>query len=263
MADAGETARLLVEDQGAVRVLTLANPAKRNAVDAGVLAALETALSQARADGVRCLVLRGEGGKAFSAGYDLTSLTEAAESGPLPDAPLTSALRAMEQPGPPIVAWVNGAAFGAGCELACACDLRVASSGATFGMPPARLGIIYAASGLARVTALTGVSRAKQLFFTGAPLDAATALQWGLVDRVAPPDQGLEETLHLAQSIAANSPRAVQGMRKIFTALAQPRLGEGELSALEEERRAAFRGADAREGRAAFLEKRAPKFEGK
>jgi enoyl-CoA hydratase/carnithine racemase len=257
--------RIAVEDRGTVRLLALENPQRRNAVDAVMLGRLREELERATTDGVRCLVLRGAGEAAFCSGYDLASLAaiEIREDGPLPDAPLLSTLAALSAVGPPVVASVVGAAFGAGCELACACDLRVAEEGAFFCMPPAKLGIIYSAEGLARVSALAGLSRAKEMFFTGERVDARTALSWGLVDRVTPKGDGLGAALSLADAIARNAPLAVQGMRRLFARLGGLDFDREESEAIERSRRASFASEDAREGRAAFLEKRAPVFRGR
>ena len=145
---------------------SIAHPARKNAVDAAVLARIAAETARATADGVRAIVLMGEGAD-FCSGYDLNAveawdpLDLAAE---LPDAPLGRACAALEAAGPPVIAAVEGVAFGAGCELACACDFRVASSKARFSIPPARLGIVYSAEGAARILRLVGLQAARSLF---------------------------------------------------------------------------------------------------
>ncbi len=250
---------LHVEDRERVRLLTLENAARRNALDPTLLARLREELGRAGADGVRCVVLRGHGEKAFCSGYDIEKLGPGTNA----DAEVEETMAAVERCGPPVIAFVNGAAFGAGCELACACDLRVASEGAQLCTPPARLGIVYGTRGISRVMALAGSARAKQMFFTGAPVSAQVALQWGLVDRVLPAEEAFADALALAHSIAANAPLAVQGMKKVFVVLNRPGISSEDEAELARLRRQAFDSADAREGRAAFLEKRSARFEGR
>jgi len=249
---------LRVEDHGPVRLLTMANPGRRNAVDGVLLARLREELERAGTSGARCLVLRGEGERAFSAGYDIEKLGP----GTTADAQVEETMSALERCGPPVIAFVNGAAFGAGCELACACDLRVASEGAQLCVPPARLGIVYGARGIARVAGLVGPSRARQMFFTGAPVSAQVAMEWGLLDRVLPAGEAFADALALARGIADNAPLAVQGMKRIFARLTRPALTEDEEAEFTKLSRQAFDSEDAKEGRAAFLEKRPPKFLG-
>jgi enoyl-CoA hydratase/carnithine racemase len=251
--------------EGGVRALVLCNPSKRNALDPGLLGQLIDALSRPRADGqrVRALLLRGAAeGAAFCSGYDLAALGPAPEDGPLPDDLLQRAFLALESVDAPSVALVDGAAFGAGCELACACDFRVGTDRAVFSMPPARLGVVYAPEGLQRVMALVGPSRAKRMFLAGERLAAKEALEAGLLDEWHP-DAGAEARAEaLCAELAAGAPLAIAGMKRAFRALAAPALSAEERAELHTLRRAAFRSDDAREGRAAFLEKRPPRFRG-
>jgi enoyl-CoA hydratase len=252
-----------VGDDGRVRELTLCNPARRNALDDGLLGALQTELLRAEADGVRALILRGEGEKAFSAGYDLTALPQAAVDGPLPDAALEETLAVLDGLRIPVLALVNGHAFGGGLELAARCDLRLGVSGSQLGMPPCKLGIVYAPRGLARFLMLCGPGGARRLFFTGTPISAEQALELGLLDEVHPTLAEAETAVGiLAHQIAANAPLALSGTRKLFAALEGSLLGAMDIQAASELRRAAFRSSDAREGRDAFLQKRTPNFTG-
>lgn len=254
---------LHVEDRDpGVRVLTLSNPARRNALDDALLASLREALSPEASAGVRALLVRGEGGRAFCAGYDLTRLPEAGEEGPLPDELLGETLRLLEAHPAPSVALVQGAAYGAGCDLALACDLRVGAEDAVLCMPPARLGIIYAADGLRRLTAATRLPFARWMALTGAPVPAARALAEGLLDEVHAADRAEAAALALCESLAGMAPLALAGMKETFRRLA-PRLTPEDEAALRALRRTAFRSEDAREGRAAFQEKRSPRFRGR
>ncbi len=221
-------------------------------------------LARAAKDGVRALVLAGEGGT-FCAGSDLSAV-EAASSGlhldhELPDAPLIRACAALEASPLPIVAALDGPVFGAGAELACACDLRVASPGARFCLPPARLGIVYSPEGCARVARLLGLAQAKRLFFTAAVIDANEARIIGLCEELQAAPSAVARALSLATEMAALSAQSLSGMKRTF-ALLTGSLDADARAELDSLRRAAFQSADAQEGRRAFLERRSPQFNG-
>lgn len=253
-------ARVGITDRpGGVRVITIHHPARKNALDPGAIQALDAAVAPQALAGVRALLIRGEGEDAFCAGYDLNALAEVGPAGELPDDALEAALGRLAASPVPSVALVHGPAFGAGCDLACACDFRVGSDSAVFCMPPARLGVVYAASGIARVAAIVGAPRAKRMFLTAATVRAEEALAWGLLDAVETKAEAEAAAVELAERMAGLAPLAVRGMKRTFAALAA---GQGEAEALRELRRQAFSSGDAREGKAAFLEKRSPRFRG-
>ncbi|HVI74378.1 MAG TPA: enoyl-CoA hydratase-related protein [Anaeromyxobacteraceae bacterium] len=259
-------ALLRAEDRGPVRILTLDHQAKRNAVDFASLAALEEACAAAARDGVRCLVFRGAGDKAFCSGFDIAAIPTGPQEGDRPDLAVERAMEAVEAVPCPTVAFLNGAAFGAGAELAATCDLRVARPGVQIGMPPAKLGVVYAPAGLRRFLHLVGPARARELFFTGRPVDADEALAMGLVDRLVPADRAEGAALALAAEIAGNAPLAVQGMKRVLRLLeaaAERGFTAEEREEIAQLRRRAFESDDVREGRAAFLEKRPPRFGGR
>ncbi len=254
------------EDHGPVRLVTLDNPQKRNALDFGSLAELSAACAAASDDGVRCLVVRGAGDKAFCSGFDIAAIPVGPTDGDRPDLAVERTMEAVEAVPCPTIAFLNGSAFGAGAELAATCDLRVAGPGVAIGMPPAKLGVVYAPAGLRRFLHLVGPSRAREMFFTGRPVDAGEALAIGLVDRVVPADEAEEATLALAEEIARNAPLAVQGMKRILRLLdaaAERGFTDEEREEISRLRRRAFASDDVREGRQAFLEKRPPRFRGR
>jgi len=258
-------AKIRIEDRGFVRVLTIDNPGKRNAFDYGSLAELTLACARAAEDRVRCLVLRGAGEQAFSSGFDIDAMEGDGPDGDRPDLATERAMEAVEAVPCPTVAFVNGAAFGAGCELAATCDLRIASQGAKLGMPPAKLGVVYAAAGVRRFLALVGPAHTREMFFTGRPVDAEKALAMGLVDRVASPVDAEAAALALAEEIASNAPLAVQGMKRILRLLEETHergLTEAERMEVASLRTRAFESADLREGRAAWAGRRPPRFRG-
>jgi enoyl-CoA hydratase/carnithine racemase len=235
---------------GGIRVVTVSNPKKRNALDPKLLGELKAAF--APADGVRALLLRGEGDH-FCSGYDLAGLESIPETGPLPDDPLQEALSAVEAYPVPTVACVRGGAFGAGAELALTCDLRLFGDDATFCLPPAKLGVIYAPQGIRRLRDVVGPARAKLIFFTGRRYSATQSLALGLCEELHPAMLLEETAVKLCEELAANAPLAIAGMKRIFR-------GDTDVREL---RRAAFRSEDAKEGRSALMEKRAAKFNGR
>jgi enoyl-CoA hydratase/carnithine racemase len=250
-----------VEDrEGGVRVLTLANPARKNALDDRLLGLLEAAL--APPPHVRAFLVRGAGGT-FCSGYDLTNLGPPAPDGRLPDDPLMAFLSRLERHPLPSVALVQGAAFGAGFDLACACDFRVGTPDTLFCMPAARLGLVYSAEGMARAARRVGLSRAQALFLTARRLDGPTALAWGLLDDCQPAEDAEASALELCRTLAAHAPLAMSGMREVFGLLGRPPLTEEERARARALRAAAFGSEDAKEGRAAFLERRPPRFQGR
>lgn len=253
-------AHLLARDLGTVREFTISHPERMNALDDGLLHELDAALTAAEREGVRALILRGEGQRAFCAGYDLTALP-AATDGALPDDLLGRVFDRLDTVPFPVLALIEGVCFGGGLELAARCDLRIATPSARFGFPPARLGIVYAPRGLLRLQALVGSSRLAQLAFAAEVWEAPTAQLHGLIDEVLP--EAELHTLALARRMAEQAPLAIAGMRRTLRraeAMQAAALEGPELRAL---RRQAFDSEDAKEGKAAFLEKRTPRFHGR
>jgi enoyl-CoA hydratase/carnithine racemase len=249
-----------------VRILTIDNPAKRNALDFAILSQLSAACAAAAAEGVRCLVLRGAGDRAFCSGFDIEAIPTGPQEGDRPDLAVERTMEAVAAVPCPTIALLNGAAFGAGGELAVTCDMRVAREGVSIGMTPARLGVVYPPPGLRRFLHLVGPAHTREIFFTGRPVPAERALAIGLVDRVLPATEAEAAALALAEEIALNAPLAVQGMKRVFRLLeesAERGLTDAEREEVALLRRRAFESDDVREGRAAFLEKRAPRFSGR
>jgi enoyl-CoA hydratase/carnithine racemase len=242
---------------GVVR-LTISNPAKRNALDRGVLDGLVSALGAVDA---RCVILTGEG-DVFSAGYDIADLSPdalAEEAAELLTHPFEAAVSALDAVPVPVVAALGGHAFGGALELAVTCDLRVCAPGARLGMPPARLGVVYSHTGLRRFVDAIGSARTRELFLTARHLSASEALSWGLVNEVVPDVDS--RAVALAAEMAALSPLSQRGNKRMLRALIPPLEAglEAELRALRD---AAFRSDDFAEGVRAFTEKRQPKWRG-
>jgi enoyl-CoA hydratase/carnithine racemase len=241
--------------------LTIDNQAKRNALDRELLDAFAAALREVEC---RCLLLTAAG-STFSAGYDIRNLAGDAEAGDVVAAHFQAALATLDAFRFPVVAALNGHAIGGGLELALACDLRIAASGAKLGMPPARLGLIYSHTGLRRFVDTIGAPRTRELFFTARYVPAEVALEWGLVNRVVGAKELASEAVELAAGIAANAPLSLQGSKRAIRALlaAEGALDPEVARELVALREACFRSEDFREGVRAFGEKRAPEWKGR
>jgi len=248
-------------DHPAERVarLTIANPAKRNALDQAILDAIAEVVPSLDA---RCLLLTGSAGM-FSAGYDIGDFPVevfAQEAERLVAHPFSEAIAALRSYPYPTAAVLNGHAIGGGLEVALSCDLRLAASGIQLGMPPAKLGLVYSHTGLQRFIEVIGAPRTREMFLVGRRIDAETAERWGLVNQVFAPE-GLEaEALALAAETAGNAPLALQGNKRVIAKLlaADQALDAEVERELVEIRRACFESEDFSEGVRAFAEKRAP-----
>jgi enoyl-CoA hydratase len=245
-----------VEMQGDLAVVTMDRQAALNALNDETLAGLEGAFSALGTDrAVRAVILTGAG-KAFAAGADIK---EMADFSPLE-------ARAYAQRGQrvfnliedfphPVIAAVNGFALGGGCELAMACDLRIASEKAKAGQPEVKLGIIPGFGGTQRLPRILGRSAAKYLLFTGEIISAQRALEIGLFDEVVAPDQLMPRCLEIARTIASRAPVAVSLCKAAVNQGTDTTLGHG-LSHETELFAQTFVTADQKTGMQAFLEKR-------
>jgi enoyl-CoA hydratase/carnithine racemase len=245
--------------------LTISNPAKRNALDHPILDAIAAVLNDI--GDARAVLLTGAGGM-FSSGYDIGEIPDdvfAEEAERLVAHPFASALGALEDCEVPTVAALPGHTIGGGLELALACDLRVAADGILLGMPPAKLGLVYSHTGLRRFLEAIGAPRTRELFLTARNLDARTALDWGLVNRVVGVSDLEGVALDLVQDLAANAPLSVRGnKRAIRELLAAERQLDPEVEReLIELREASFRSEDLREGVRAFGQKRPARWKGR
>jgi enoyl-CoA hydratase len=261
---ASATDLVLVETADGVRTLTINRPDKLNALNAGVMAALERELDTARSDEtVGVLVITGAGEKAFIAGADIGELAKLTPVDGREHALRGQAVVAkLENLGKPVIAAVNGYALGGGCELALACTIRIASENARFGQPEVKLGILPGYGGSQRLARLVGEGRAMQLCLTAEQIDAQEAFRIGLVNKVVPPGQAAAAAGEMARAILANGPIACRYViEAIHRGLAMP-LAEGlVLEATLFGLCAAT--TDMKEGMTAFLEKRKARFTGR
>jgi enoyl-CoA hydratase/carnithine racemase len=255
---------LLDEPADDVVRLTISHPEKRNALDHAILDQLTSILGGLDA---RCVILTGTQGM-FSSGYDIGDIPEdvfSVEAEKLVAHPFTAAITALENYPYATVAALSGHTIGGGLELALSCDLRVARDGIQLGMPPAKLGLVYSHTGLRKFLDAIGEPRTRELFLLGRNVDAATALDWGLIHRVVGESDLQETALDLAEELAANAPLSISGNKRVLRELLS---AAGELDpAVEAElialRKACFASEDLREGVRAFGEKRPARWKGR
>ncbi|HEX6730244.1 MAG TPA: enoyl-CoA hydratase-related protein [Pyrinomonadaceae bacterium] len=255
---------ILCERNKAVTIIRLNRPEKFNAFSAAMsddLFALLDLLQQQQ--DLRVVILTGAGERAFSAGTDIAELDGLTEAEALELSARGQQLCERIESFPvPVIAAVNGVAAGGGCELALACHLRVASKLATFSLPETKLGIIPAYGGTQRLPRDIGVARALEAMLAGKVIDAQSAFNFGLINRLVEPHQLMSETVSLANEIASLAPLAVRACLKAVSEGLELPLEDG--LRLERELFASlFTTEDAHEGTRAFLEKRAPEFKGR
>ncbi|MBA3451026.1 MAG: enoyl-CoA hydratase/isomerase family protein [Chloroflexia bacterium] len=241
-----------------IAILTLERPAKLNALGPAMLEELEGIVDRIDRDlEVRVVIVTGAGDRAFCVGADINAWSALDPLDMWRSWVRTGhrVLRRLAGLRQPTIAAINGYAFGGGLELALATDIRVAAGSATFAMPETTIATLPGWAGTRRLPAAIGAARAKQMIFTGARIDAATAEGWGLINEIAPDGILMSRAIEFATAIAANAPLAVQMAKASI---------DGDDEALE-----AFAGVlaagseDGREGIAAFREKRPPRFSGR
>jgi enoyl-CoA hydratase/carnithine racemase len=258
---------LLDRPAEAVARLRISNPERRNALDHEILDAITEVMPQLdRGIETRCVLITGEP-PMFSAGYDITGISEETferDAEALVAHPFHAAMEAISHHPWPTVAAINGPCLGGGLELAITCDLRICAAGAKLGMPPAKLGLIYGHTGLRKFLDTVGLARTKELFLTGRNLDAERAERIGLVNEVVSDERLESEAVVLAAAIAANAPLSMRGNKRAIDLLtASPVLTEQQEAGLIALRESCFSSEDFREGIRAFAEKRRPRWTGR
>jgi len=265
MSDA-EFATLLLEYPVArVLQITLNRPAAANAIDTQMATDLMHCFEALAMDGgdTRCIVLTGAGERAFCAGADLKLRDGMSDEAWFAQHRVYERMiRAVIDCPLPLIAAVNGAAYGGGCELAAAADFIYAAEDARFAMTETSLGIIPGAGGTQNLARALGERRAKELILSARRFDAAEARQWGLVNEVLPPQQLRAAALQAAERIAANAPLAVRQAKQAIHHGLQMSLADGLAFEIEAYNRTVPT-ADRREGISAFNQRRTPEFEGK
>jgi len=251
---------ILLIIEGPLAILTVNRPEKRNALDLRTVEEFHGALAEITNARCSVFVVTGAGEKSFVAGADINAIKARKRNDAL--ASINSRLMsAIENHDAVAIAAVNGYAMGGGCELALACDLRIASENATFGLPEPTLGIIPAAGGTQRLPRVVGLGRAKEMILTGARWDARKALEFGLVSEVVPPKELMSAARAMAARVISLGPLAVRLAKQALNASANMPLQAG-LAFESMIQAVTYESRDKFEGASAFLEKRPPKFTG-
>ncbi len=255
----------LLDRDGAIVIIMLNRPKQLNALNQAVLGEIDTALDElATDDGVRAIIITGAGDRAFAVGADITELAQigSATEGRLWAIHSNQLWRKMAGLPKPIIAAINGFALGGGLELALACDIRLASETAQLGLPEVSLGVMPGWGGTQRLARLVGPGMAKLLMMTGDRIDAREAQRLGIVEQVHPQADLLGAARHLAQKLANLPPLSIGAIKQAVNSGLNMALDDalvleatlfGELTMTQ----------DRKEGTAAFLEKRKPKWQGR
>jgi enoyl-CoA hydratase len=254
---------ITVERRGAVAVLTVNRPEKLNALNSSVHTEGVAALDELKHDdSVRVLVITGAGQKSFIAGADISEFegkTPVTQRSTFQERTLFNSIDTFPKP---VIAMINGFCLGGGCELALACDIRIAGENARFSQPEINLGVMPGGGGSQRLTRLIGEGRAMEMILTGDMIDAETALRSGLVNHVHPLAELEAKTMEMAEKIAEKAPIALQLCKEAVKFASRSNLDEGlrrevDLFAI------CFSTEDNEEGVSAFLEIRKPNFKGR
>jgi enoyl-CoA hydratase len=253
---------ILVEQRGAVTLVTLNRPQALNALNSEVLAEMIHAFAAYDADdGQRCLVLTGSGEKAFAAGADIKEMQPQSFAG-MYSSDFFAGWEKITATRKPWIAAVNGFALGGGCEVAMMADFIIAADSAKFGQPEIRLGVTPGMGGSQRLTWAVGKAKAMEMCLTGRMMDAAEAERSGLVAKVVPAAELLDEAMKTAETIAAMPPLAAIAVKEMINAAFEIPLSQG----IRFERRlfhGLFGTEDQKEGMAAFVEKRPGNWKGR
>lgn len=254
---------ITIETKEKLAYITIDRPEVRNALNGETLSEIHDALIQYENDDtVQCIVFTGAGDKSFAAGADISQLTERTMLDALQGGGMQQIYDVIEEFKKPTIAMINGYALGGGCELAMACDIRVASTNAKLGLPELNLSIIPSAGGTQRLARLVGKGKALEMILTGNMIDGEEAKNIGLVSEVVAPEKLVEATENMAAKILSKGPLAVMLAKlsvnygtetEMKTALMIEKLSQAIL----------FSSEDKDEGTKAFVEKRKPNFKGR
>jgi enoyl-CoA hydratase/carnithine racemase len=260
---------LLVQKKNNLVTMLLNRPEKKNSLSPELVEILNHTLEElSMDDSVRVVMIRGSGDQAFCSGYDIRSLPTR-HHGNIHEKlktlnPVESLFKAVVNFPFPVIAMINGVAFGAGCELAICCDIRIAAENVRMGMPPAKLGLVYPWSGLQRFIQTIGFRSTREIFLTGRSYEGQRLKEIGLVDYLVSGEALEAFTYQMAEEIAANAPLALKGTKRVLNLLSQStQFEKANLTEAQLITEAAFLSEDLKEGRQAFMEKRKPQFRGK
>jgi enoyl-CoA hydratase/carnithine racemase len=257
--------KILAEIDDGVGLITFNQPEKRNAMSAGMWEGMGEVLDRFEADDdIRVVVLTGSGHKAFVSGADISEFDQnrANANAQVEYDKITSAARAkLAAFGKPVIARICGFCLGGGLAIALQADLRIAADDSEFGIPAARLGLAYGFDMVQKLVSLVGPAHARSMLYTGSRIDATEAQRIGLINKVVKPEVLSEEVVDIARTIADNAPLTIRAAKLAVNA-AVSSASERDMETLNAAILTCFDSQDYREGRAAFMEKRAPRFRG-
>lgn len=255
---------ILSDLQGDIGTITLNHDCKRNALGRALINELIKALNDLVYRRARVIILRAPKGAAvWSAGYDISEFPQPGRDPLSYNDPLEQAIRAIQRCPAPVIAMLEGSAWGGAVELAMVCDILIGTEKTTFAITPARLGVPYNLTGILHVISMIGLNVAREMFFTAQPVDAARALRVGLLNHLVPVAELEDFTYELAGQIAQNSPLSISVIKEQLQLLANALpLSPETFERIQSLRRLVYNSSDYQEGQRAFLEKRPPVFRG-
>lgn len=256
---------ILSETKNQLGVITLNNPSKKNALTSDMLLEIISVLKDFEKQNLRAVIIRAiKGVGVWSAGHDIDELPLNGIDPLGREKPLEKALAAIQLFPAPVIAMVEGSVWGGACDMAITCDMVIGSPDCTFAITPAKIGVPYNASGILHFINRLGLSHAKEMFFTGSPIDSETALHFGIINHIIENDKIEEFTFKLAEKISYNSPLSISVIKEQFRMLtnAHP-ITPNAFEYIESLRRKVYCSDDYKEGINSFKEKRRPNFKGK